>query len=441
MGLAIRPPGPKGRFLIGNLAELRRDTLGLFTRCARELGDCVLLRYGWKHVWMLSHPDLIEQVLHGRNFIKHYALRMNRLLFGDGLLTSSGDFWLRQRRLLQPAFLRDRVRAYAGTMVERARRLADGWQDGARRDVCADMRELALEIAAETLFGADASGQGPVVHQALMAVMESFDNRIFSFLPLPEWVPTPANLRARRAVQRLDAMLFRMIRLRRAHGRGDLLSILLRARDDQGAGMTDRQLRDEAMTLFLAGHDTTALTLTWAWYLLARHPEVMDELQAELRSVLAGRDPTADDLPRLPFTEMVIQEVMRLYSPAYVIGRQAVEPCELAGYALPANGTVLMPQWVVHRDPRWWDEPERFFPGRWRSRPLERLPKYAYFPFGGGPRVCIGNGFAMMEAVLVLATLARRFRMELVRAAPVPLRPRITLAPGAPIEVVLRRIG
>jgi cytochrome P450 len=416
--------------------------LGLYTRCAREYGDCVLLRLGLTPAYLLFHPDLIEQVLLSRNFIKHYALRMNRRLLGEGLLSSEGDFWLRQRRLIQPAFLRERIAGYAAAMVEQAERLADSWAHGQTRDVYADMRQLTLQIAARTLFGADATGQGPVVHQALKAVMDSFNSRLFSVLRLPESFPTPGNLRARRAIRRLDAILYGIIDQARAGGpRDDLLSILLHARDEQdGTGMTDRQLRDEAMTLFLAGHDTTALALTWGWYLLAQHPEVVAELEAELRTVLGGRAPSAADLPRLRYAEMVVQEVMRLYPPAYTVGRQAVEACEVGGYHLRAGASVLMPQWVVHRDPRFWDDPERFHPGRWADGLARRLPRYAYFPFGGGPRLCIGNTFAMMEAVLVLATLARRYRMRLVPGPPVRPKPRLTLAPERGIEVVLEKV-
>jgi cytochrome P450 len=442
MGTRARPPGPPGRFLTGHLGELRRDTLGLFTRCAREYGDCVLLRYGLTPVYLLFHPDLIEQVLHSRNFIKHYALRMNRRLLGNGLLSSEGDFWLRQRRLIQPAFLRDRIPGHATAMVEQAERLADTWADGQTRNVYADMRQLTLEIAARTLFGADASGQGQVVYEALRAVMDSFNSRLFSVLRLPESFPTLGNLRAGRAVRRLNAILYKIIEQARSSGRqDDLLSILLHARDEQdGTGMTDQQLRDEAMTLFLAGHDTTALALSWTWYLLAQHPEVVAPLEAELRAVLAGRAPGAADLPRLRYTEMVIQEVMRLYPPAYALGRQAIEACDIGGYHLPAGGTVVMPQWVVHRDPRFWDDPERFHPARWANE-LATRPRYAYFPFGGGPRVCIGNTFAMMEAVLLLATLARRYRMRLVPGPPVRPKPRLTLAPDRGIEVVLEKVG
>jgi cytochrome P450 len=432
------PPGPPGRFLTGHLGELRRDLLGLYTRCAREYGDVALLRFGLRPVWVLSHPDLVEQVLTSRNFIKHYALRMNRLLLGNGLLSSEGDFWLRQRRLMQPAFLRDRLAGYAAVMVEYSERTAASWRDGDRRDVHSTMRQLTMQIASKTLFGADVHGQGPAVAQALVAVMDSFNRRLFSVLRLPESVPTPANVRAWRAVRRLDAILYDLIASRRADGaQDDLLSILLHARDEQdGTGMTDRQLRDEAMTLFLAGHETTALALTYTLYLLASHPDVQDRLRKELHEVLGDRPATADDVPHLPFTERVVLESMRLCPPAYVLGRQAVEPCELRGYALPAGGTVIMPQWVIHRDPRFYDEPEKFHPDRWADGLLRRLPRFAYYPFGGGPRVCIGNTFAMLETVLVLASVCRRWRVG--RASPEPLRfrPRLTLAPLGPVELI-----
>jgi cytochrome P450 len=436
-----RPPGPKGRFLTGHLRELRTDLLGLYTRSAREFGDCALLWFGLRPVYLLSHPDLVDEVLHGRNFTKHYALRLNRMLLGNGLLSSEGDFWLRQRRLMQPAFSRDRILSYASVMAEYAARWAASWQDGQVRDVHADMRQLTMEIAGKTLFGADASGRGPAVAHALRDVMEAFIRRLFSVVRLPESVPTPANIRAWRAIRRLDAILYGIIEQRRAEGgQDDLLSILLHARDEQdGTGMTDRQLRDEAMTLFLAGHETTALALTWTLFALADHPEAQDRLRDELRGVLGGRPPTAADLPRLRYTDMVVHEGMRLYPPAYVIGRQAVDPCTLGGYDLPAGQTLLLCQWAIHRDPRFWDEPLRFRPERWADDPLKRLPRCAYFPFGGGPRVCIGNTFAVMETSLILATLLQRWRARRATEGPPRFRPRMTLVPDGPVQLVVTR--
>jgi cytochrome P450 len=438
---ATLPPGPKGRFLGGNLEELRRDPLALYGRCAHEFGDFSTMRFGLRRVYLINHPDLVESVLvtNARNFIKHYGLKMNRLLLGDGLLTNEGDSWLRQRRLIQPLFNRDRLAGYGTVMVELAEKLAASWRDGETRNLHTDMTRLTLEIIARALFGTGLTDKAREIKDVLEIVGKSFNRRLASFLVLPESVPTPANLHMRRAVRRLDEILYDLIRRRReAGGENDLLSILLQARHEDGSRMTDRQLRDEAMTLFLAGHDTTSLTLSWGWYLLAQNPDVYDALQAEVCGVLAGRSPTPADLPRLPYTERVVLEIMRLYPAAYMLGRQAVAACELGGYHLPAKATVLMSQWLLHRDARWFTEPERFHPDRWADGLAKRLPKFAYFPFGGGPRQCIGNSFAMMEAVLVLATLAQRCRFTLVPGEPIRPAPGLTLKPSRGIEAVVR---
>ncbi len=264
--------------------------------------------------------------------------------------------------------------------------------------------------------------------------------RFNSLLPLPVWVPTPTHLRLRRVVRQLDAIIYGFIRQRRQTGaRGDdLLSLLLHARDEEGGGrMTDRQLRDEAMTLFLAGHETTALVLSWAWYLLARHPEAEDRLVAELREVLGGRAPTLEDLPRLRYAEGVIHESMRLYPPAYIIGREALRDCEVGGYAVAKGTTLLMNVWAVQRDPRFWDRPEEFRPERWCDGETKKLPHYAYLPFGGGPRICIGNTFALIETVLVLAVLATRWRFRVQPGYTARLWPTFTLRPLHGIPTVL----
>ena len=444
MPAAPLPPGPKGQFLAGNLTDFRRERLGLFLRCARDYGDVVPLRLGLIRGVVLSHPDAIETVLvtHSRNFTKHFALRRNRLVLGNGLLTSEGDFWLRQRRLAQPAFARSCLARYALDMTAAAQRLLTGWRDGDTRELHAEMARLTLTIAAKTLFGAEVGDEVADVRQAMEAALAAFDARLGTGYLVPHWVPTAANRRLHRAVRRLDEIIYGFIERRRRSGDegGDLLSILLDARDGDGSRMTDRQLRDEAMTLFLAGHETTALVLAWASYLLAQHPEAAERLHAELRSILGDRPPGAADLPRLPYTEQVVLESMRLYPPAYVIGREAVADCEVHGYRIPAGTTLFMSQWVVHRDPRWFDEPEKFLPERWAGGLAQRLPKFAYFPFGGGPRLCIGNTFAMTEAVLVLATLARRFRFTLVPDHPVVPWPSMTLRPKHGIRVVLHRV-
>ncbi len=443
MSAILRAPGPRGHLLTGNLPEFRHDLLGFLTRCAREYGDFVAFRLGPRRLILLSDPDSIDYVLvtAARNFTKHFALRMNSLLLANGLLTSEGDFWLRQRRLIQPAFQRDRVSAYGGVMVAYTERLLAGWRDGETRDLHAEMMRLTLEIVAKTLFDADVGDHTSNVGAALEVAMASFVSRLFKMFPLPRWLPTPGNLRLKRAVRRLDAIIYGLIEQRRrdATPRSDLLSMLVQAQDEDGTRMTSRQVRDEAMTLFLAGHETTAIALSWLWYLLAQHPEVEARLLDELRSVLGGRAPTVADLPRLRYTDMVVTESMRLYPPVYTIGREPIADCEIAGYPVTAGTTLLMSQWVMHRDPRFYEDPLEFRPERWADGLARRLPKYAYFPFGGGPRTCIGNTFAQMEAVLILATMAPRFHFDLVPGHPVEPGPSITLRPRSGIRAVLRR--
>jgi cytochrome P450 len=445
MSVAERPvPGPPGHFLRGNLPDFRRDRLGFLTNCARQYGDVFRLRLVSRRATVFCHPNQIEQVLVARNheFRKHFALRINPLVLGNGLLVSDGDFWLRQRRLAQPAFLRQRVATYGHVVIDHTERLLGEWQDGQLRDMLPEMSRLTLGIIARALFDADISGLESTVGNALTVAQRNFLDRINMLVPMPLWVPTPSNLRLKRAVKQLDSILFGLIRQRRqsSEGRGDLLSLLLQARDEfDRTGMTDRQLRDEAMTLFLAGHETTALTLSWTWYLLATHPEAAARLQAEADAVIGERMPTVEDWPRLAFTEKVILEGMRLYPPAYVIGREPLADVVIDGCRVRKGDTVLLPQWVVHRDPRWFAEPERFLPERWTAELSRALPKFAYFPFGGGPRLCIGNTFAMMETVLALATIARKFHFTVVAEHPVIPWPTFTLRPLHGIKAVLSR--
>jgi cytochrome P450 len=430
------PPGPKGGWLGGNLLDFRRDRLDFLTRCVREYGDVVKLRFAHRAIYVVNDPQLIEEVLvtRSKDFIKHFALRMNPLVLGRGLLTSEGEFWLRQRRLIQPVFNRGRIMSYAGVMADIAERVIGTWKAGEARDIHVEMMRLTLEIAAQTLFGTEVGSESHAVMHALEVLQNNFLERFNSIIPPPVWLPTPANWRAKAAVRQLDTILYRIIRQRREsrEDRGDLLSLLLKARaDDDGdqAGMTDRQVRDEAMTLFLAGHETTALVLSWAWYLLAGHEEVARKLAQEADSILQGRLPTAQDWPNLKYTEMVALEAMRLYPPAYVVGREATVDGALGGYFVPRKTTLLMPQWTVQRDPRFFDAPDTFRPERWGEEKIKELPRFAYFPFGGGPRVCIGNTFAMMEMVLVLATIARRFHFRMQPGATVTPQPTFTLRP------------
>jgi cytochrome P450 len=445
MNVKTLPRGPRGRVLLGNLPDFQRDQLGFYASCAREYGDVVPVRFGPRRAFLIYHPDAIEEVLvtRSRDFVKSPGVRLLRPLLGDGLLLSEGDVWLRQRRLVQPAFHRQRVAAYGEVMTAyAARRLAE-WKDGDVLDVHAEMMALTQAIVADTLFGADVSDEAHAVGHASTVLMEDFGARLGSLLQLlPHWVPTPANLKARRAIRRLDQVVYRMIATRRriAEDRGDLLSILLHAQDaDDGTRMTDQQVRDEVMTLFMAGHETTAVALSWSWYLLAQHPEVDARIAEELRTVLDGRAPAVPDLPRLKYTEMVVTESMRLYPPAYGLGRQAARPTEVAGYPVAPGVIVVIPTWVVQRDSRWFDEPEAFRPERWADDLPRRLPRYAYFPFGGGPRQCIGSAFATMEAVLLLATIAQRFQLALVPGQRVTPAPYVTLRPEPGIRMLLAR--
>ncbi|MGI8909501.1 MAG: cytochrome P450 [Rubrobacteraceae bacterium] len=441
----VLPPGPRGRPLTGNLLDYTRDHLGFLTRCAGEYGDVVGLRFLNVPVYLLNHPDHIEYVLvrNNRNFIKSRGERISLGFLGNGLLTSEGSFWRRQRRLAQPAFHRERIAAYGEVMVECGERVVAGWRDDEVRDVHDDMGRLTLEIVARTLFGFPL---GPAefeeVGDALATISQRFTGRGGVFFQVPEKVPTPGNLRFRRAVRRLDTLIYRIIHDPRASGEdaGDLLSMLLAIRDEEtGEGMTDRQIRDEAMTVFLAGHETTANALSWTWHLLAGHPEVESRLQEELREVLVGRPPTVEDLPRLRYTDMVVKESMRLYPPAWAFGREALADCEIGGYHVPAGTQLIMSQWVMHRDSRYYNEPGKFRPERWGDGSTEGFPKYAYFPFGGGPRLCIGQSFAKMEAVLLLATIAQQFRLRSAPGERISPQPSITLRPKNGMRMVLEK--
>jgi cytochrome P450 len=435
------PPGPSFGLRRWSLGPLNSgDPLKYFTGIIREYGDLVGLRIFNFRILLLNHPDHIEDVLvnHPRKFIKGRVLQANKRVFGRGLLTSEGDFWLRQRRLAQPAFHRARIAGYASTMVEYTERLLHEWQDGEERDIHKEMMRLTLHIVGKTLFDADVEGDAQDIGKSMELLLE-FGADFRRTLFVPQWLPTPTNIRVDRAIRQIEKVLYRMIAEKRASSRdaGDLLSMLLAAQDEDGSRMTDKQLRDEAITLFLAGHETTANTLSWTWWLLAQNPAVEAKLHAELRNVLAGRAPSLDDLPKLVYTNYIITESMRLYPPAWGTARTAIDDHEIAGYAVPKGSGVSFAQWTVHRDARWYDAPEEFRPERWEGDLLKRLPRFAYFPFGGGPRQCIGNSFALMEAALILATIAQQYRFRLVEGHPVVPLASITLRPRHGIRVVM----
>lgn len=430
------PPGPRDTLPLVRLLSFRRDPPGTLDALRRAHGDVATFRIGRRRIYLLSHPDLVRDVLvtHHRNFIKSYALQRARVLLGHGLLTSENPLHMRQRRLAQPAFHRDRVAAMARTMTRYAVETADRWAPGMEVDAGAEMNRLTLAIAGETLLGAGVEDEADEIRGALTDALSLF-SRIHNPLgELLDRIPVPGTLRMRRARERLDATIYRAIAQRRASGdaRDDLLGMLLSARDDEGdgGGMTDEQLRDELLTLFLAGHETTANALAWTWHLLAEHPEAEARLHDELRTVLGGRAPTAADYPSLPFTRAVLAESMRIRPPAWTIGREPLADFEAGGYRIRAGSIVLVSPWIVHRDGRWWSEPHAFRPERWMAPDFEAsLPRMAYFPFGGGPRKCIGEGFAWMEGVLALATMAGRWKLRPVPGARVTAEPRITLRP------------
>jgi cytochrome P450 len=369
------------------------------------------------------------------------SLRSNffHRLLGNGLLTSEGDFWRRQRRLAQPAFHRQRIGAYGEVMVEYTTRLMSSWREGEVRDIHREMMRLTLEIVVKTLFNADVSGDAEKVARVLEKIVQPFASQATLKWILDNRLPTPTHRRFNQAAREIDEIVYRIIGERRSSGsdEGDLLSMLLAAHDEDGSQMTDRQLRDEVMTIFLAGHETTALTLSWVWYLLAKNPEVERKFHEELDEVLNGRLPTVDDLPLLKYTEMIAKESMRLYPPAYGLGRQPLEDCEIGGYLVPRKSQVFMFPWALHRDPRFFEEPQSFRPDRWTEAFTNSLPKYAYFPFGGGPRACIGNYFAMMEVVLLLATIGQRFRFSLASEQSIDLLPAMSLRPKGDINVTI----
>jgi cytochrome P450 len=325
-------------------------------------------------------------------------------------------------------------------MVELTERMLASWADGQIRDAQDDMMRLTLEIVARTLFDSEIGTDSAEASAAMETLMASFIARTGKLVALPHWVPTPLNLRVEMAARRLDRIILKIIADRRRSGedRGDLLSMLMHAQDeDSGRRMTDQQLRDEAMTLFMAGHETTANTLAWIWFLLSNHPDVEAKLHAEVDAILGERAPTLADLPRLRYTGMIVTESLRIFPTVWMVGREAIEPVELGGFRIPVGTTVFMPQWTIHRDARWYDDPESFRPERWHDGLMERLPRYAYFPFGGGPRICIGNNFALMEASLLLTTIARRYRLRLTPDAIVTPLPTATLRPAHGVEVVL----
>ncbi len=425
--------------------QFLRRRLPLLVESAQKYGDIVLFRIGNERIYLFNHPDLIRDVLvtNQKNFTKSRALVRAKRVLGEGLLTSEGQFHLRQRRLVQPAFHRDRIAAYAQSMVEYAARASSKWTDRARVDIHDEMMKLTLAIVGKTLFNTDVESEANEIGEALTTTFAAFNVGVLPFSEILERLPLPYMKRFNAARARLDATIYRIIEERRASGedKGDLLSMLLLAQDSEGDGgqMTDTQLRDEAMTLFLAGHETTANALSWTWYLLSQHPQVEARFHAEV-DALGDRLPGSEDLPALAYTRMVLTESMRLYPPAWAIGRRAINDFEANGYKIPARSMVLVCQYIAHRDQRFFSHPLRFDPERWKPEVAATRPKFSYFPFGGGTRICIGEQFAWMEGILALATIGRQWSFRYTGEDSPQVDPKITLRPlnGIPMNALRR---
>ena len=423
--------------------EFRKDPPGFLQKVTQEYGDIAYVPLGRQHIYHLAHPDSIRDVLvtNQHKFKKSRMLERAQLLLGQGLLTSEGDYHRRQRRLMQPAFHRDRIAGYGAVMVDRAAVGRERWRPGQPFDVMQEMMRLTLAIVTRTLFSANVDSEADEIGSALTQVFDLFEVIMMPFSEFLEKLPLPAMRRFKRARKRLDETIYRMIAERRATGRdeGDLLSMLLLAQDEEGSGgMTDTQVRDEALTLFLAGHETTADALTWAWYLLSQNPQAEAAFHSELDRVLAGRLPSIEDLLQLRYTESVFAETLRLYPPAWGMGRRALEDYHVGDFTIPARSVILMSPYVVHRDPRWYSNPGEFRPERWLQEDAAR-PKFAYFPFGGGARVCIGERFAWMEGTLILAAIGQRWRLRLEAGHRVETQARITLRPKYGMRMVSER--
>lgn len=439
-----RPPGPRGWQNLKVLVDFANDQIGCFRRIARRYGSASFFKLGTFDTYLFTDPDAIEEVLLAKSssFEKDALTHELDTLLGKGLLTSEGQKWRQQRKLISPNLRRKQIAHYADVMVERTRQMLDGWRDGDVRPLHRDAMEVTLRIVVDTLFNLEMESDVHRVGRALDTAMEGFHEQahtLWRFVPEP--LPTPMRAKFNDAVEEFDTLIYKLIDQRRqdATEGDDLLYRLIAAVDDEGNQMTDRQLRDEVITLFLAGHETTALAIMYAWYLMSDHPWVIEKMQDEVDEVLGGRAAGADDVNALPYTRAVVQETMRLYPPAWIIGREAIEDVEIAGWTVTKGAQVLLPQCLVHRDSRWFDNPDLFRPERWLDGLEDRIPRFAYFPFGGGPRICIGNYFAMMEAILVVATMAQQVTLENVSRETLRTQPSVTQRPATAIEMKVHR--
>lgn len=439
-----RPPGLAPGYFGGHFFRYRKRPTE-FLREMASLGDVTYMRLFRMPAYLLNHPDLARDLLVNSNskFVKGRALQRAKMLLGEGLLTSEGEAHLRQRRMIQPAFHRDRIASYAQTMSGEAVRIRKEWRNGSTLDIDREMMRLTLRIVGRTLFGVDVDGDAEDVGAAMTDLIESFDFLLIPFSEHLEKLPIPPANRCRKAVATLDRVIYGFIEERRMDlsDEGDLLSMLLLARDeDDGGVMTDKQVRDEAITLFLAGHETTANALTFTWYLLSQNPEAESKLHEEIDTVLGGRAPSFEDIPDLKFTEAVLAESMRLFPPAWAVGRLAAEEHEFGGYNVPKGALVLISPFVMHRDERFWERPDEFIPDRWEEQSVkEASRRFIYLPFSRGVRSCIGEGFAWTEGILAIAAIAQKWRFRLAEGQKLGLKPLMTLRPAYGMRMVAER--
>ena len=437
-----KPRGPRGLPFFGSLFAWQKDPPEFFLRAREEYGDLVPFRMARQQAYLVSRPEWIRDILvtHQHNFIKGAGLQWAKEFLGEGLLTSEAPLHTRQRRLAQPAFHRQRISGYGATMVEHAARRMERWRDGQRMDLAHEMMALTLSIAGKTMFDAEVEDEAEGIGAALTSLMHAFPDFASPLAAIKRRLPLPGNARLLKAKATIDATIYRIIEERRqdSRDRGDLLSMLMASQDEDGSQMTDTQLRDECVTIFLAGHETTANALAWTFYALSQKPAAEATLHAELDRVLAGRLPDVADLKALPYTEAVLTESMRLYPPAWGFARRNKVAYEIGGITAPPMSSFITSPYVVHRDPRWYEDPLAFKPERWTEAFKAALPPFAYFPFGGGARKCIGEGFAWMEGELLIATLAGRYRFELTPDARVQHQALITLRLRHGVPVFLR---
>ncbi|WP_051404889.1 cytochrome P450 [Bacillus cihuensis] len=438
------PQGPKGKLLTGHIKDFQADPLAYFTHLSNEYGDVAKIKFGpFQNVYLISNPDLIKEVLvtKQKSFIKSKAMHSLEDVMGQGLFTSEKEFHMSQRRLIQPAFKRSHINSYGQDMIDITTDYLSTWKNGEERIITQDMMSITLGIICKTMFSMDLKQGYELLGKSVETVIKMAVKRMRPIVRMPLWVPTKNNRQYKKVIQELDQIIYGMIEKRREDpvGHNDMLSILMNAKDDENRlGMTNKQVRDELMTTFLAGHETTANALSWTLYLLSQNPEVEKKLFDEIDTVIGSRPPTPDDFKNLTYTQNIIWESLRVYPPSFIVEREVDEDVMIGGYQFKKGEMVMVCQYVMHRKPEYFDNPESFIPERFENNFIKTIPAYAYFPFGGGSRVCIGNHFALMEAVLVLACIAQRYRLKLApdhhEIIPIPT---ITLRPRRGLRMVV----